>query len=105
MERALLFARSVELLKKAGLAQYFVHLSNIKFRESVVGGTTGSKLKNPPTKIHRRVPQHRSASLDDAFVRECFVLLLYGNLIAAALFLAEQLTSVMPQQFHASTTI
>ena len=71
-----------------------MQLANIKFAEGFVGGNTGSKLKNAPTQIQRRVPEHRSASLDDAFVRECFVLLLFGNLIDAALFRAEQLTSV-----------
>ena len=105
VERASLLARSVELLKEAGLAQYFVQLANRKFVEAVVAGNKENKLKlrNAPAKTHRRVPECRSASLDDALVRECFVLFMYGNLIAAALFLAEQLTSVVIQLFHAST--
>ena len=105
VERASLLASSVELLKEAGLLQYFLRLSDLKFREAVIAAGRDKEFTTAnvsTSMIHRTEAEGSSASLNDGLVRECFVLFMYGILTAVAIFLAEQLTKVVHVWLHPS---
>ena len=93
IERASLLASSVEMLKESGFLQYFLQLSDAKLRELVIARSINKDFTpaNAPAKIQRTAYEGSSASLDDALVSECFVLFMYGMLVAVVVFLADHL--------------
>ena len=99
VERAPLWAKSVETLMEAGLTAYFVELCEAKIRGAILMGS-GHKVPAimPYARITVRLEERQSegvnASLSDALISECFVIFLYGNTLAIILFLVEKLTRV-----------
>ena len=92
VERASLLASSVEILKEAGLLQYFLQLTTSKTLEDIAGGSRKKELNstNGPAAGYKVPLKGGGASLNDALIRECFALFMYGMFTALAAFLAEQ---------------
>ena len=98
VERAPLWAKSVESLTEAGLIDYFLQLSDAKRRELVEEGShqelTAEASGDPSLANTHRSSKAVGISLRDSLISECFVLFLYGNIVATFVFVLEQLTSV-----------
>ena len=95
VERASLLVRTVENLKGAGILDYFLHLSDLKFRK-IFAHTTREMDTNStdrPTTFSTTGSENSSAPCWDALASECFVLFMYGVLTAIGALLAEVLTS------------
>ena len=92
VERGSLLASSVESFKEAGLLQYFLQLMKSKSLEVTISGSRKKELNSAkgPTAIHKTAFEGSNASLKDALISECFVLLVYGILTAIAVFLSEK---------------
>lgn len=91
-----MLATSVESLKEVGILDYFLQLSDLKLRKAT--GTSSIKKETnstcPPVKDLKTGCEDSCASLSDALVSECFVLYMYGIVIAFFVCLVEQLTRV-----------
>ena len=99
MERAPIWASSVESLKEAGIVDYFFQLSQSKSDELVPRGSTSAKSSG-----HARpdMDQDEGLFLRDAVAGESFVVLLYGICVATAVFFVEVVMSIRFNSIHLS---
>ena len=97
VERAPCWAKSVESLMEAGLVDYFLQLSDAKRREVVEEGShqelTLAPSDDPSMANTQPGSKAVGMSMRDSLISECFVLFLYGNIVASFVFVLEQLKS------------